>query len=90
MNTELERQFISAMKVGVNSVINGNKKQFKHKFIPPAIIKDYLTKLDWECGELETNGWQYDWWLTFTKEEKSYTAFGSGYYGTFEFSKTED
>ena len=81
---------------GINSVIEGRAKKFELKpFRPttiaviPAVVKDYLTAKGWECGELETNGWDSDWWLTFTKGEKSFTAHGSGYYGGFHFAATE-
>jgi hypothetical protein len=79
------------MVTGIKSVLDGHKKRFKTKSnITPSMVENYLEKRGWEKGQLETNGWQYDWWLPFTKDGKSYTAFGGGYYGGLEFFETEE
>jgi len=75
---------------GITDVLSGKKKVFKANNITPHMVEEYLESEGWDRGELTNNGWQYDWWLPFTKNEKSFTAHGSGYYGRFEFRKTED
>jgi len=77
------------MVEGIDSVISGKIKEFKSTNITPSMVVDYLDTFGWNTGELESNGWQYDWWITFTKDNMSFTAFGSGYDGTFEFKKSE-
>lgn len=71
-------------------VIAGKLETMQASNIPPVAIKSEMEKQGYKISELDTNGWQYDWWLHFTKGSEKWTAFGSGYYGTFEFSKTEE
>jgi len=37
----------------------------------------YGGKLDWD---IDTNGWQYDYWIHITIKNKKYILSGSGYY----------
>ena len=78
------------MKKGVTQVLKGEIESFECDHIPPAMIAEYMDDLGFVRSDLETNGWDYDWWLHFTKDGKSYTACGSGYYGWFEFGPTEE
>lgn len=81
---------IAEMKAGIDSVLSGKKEEFESQSnITPSMVEEYLQPLKWKRGELDTNGWQYDWWLPFTKGKQSFTAHGSGYYGCFHFGKTE-
>lgn len=88
MNTieQLKRE----LHEGVSKVLSGESKKFQLEGICPNWIKIYLELNGYECSDLDTNGWDSDWWLRFTKDEKSFTAFGSGYYGNFEFGPTEE
>lgn len=92
----IRKQIDKDLRAGLDSVISGKASKYEiEPFEPatiaiiPAVVKDLMTAKGFECGELETNGWQYDWWLHFTKAGKSFTASGSGYYGGFRFAKTE-
>lgn len=65
----------------------------KHVSLPdeviPSEIDNYLVNtLEFEKGELETNGWEWDFWLDFTdpKTDKKYELSGSGYCGDYSFS----
>ena len=78
------------MVAGIQAVLSGKKKVFNAKNITPKMVEEYLEAKGWEKGEFTTNGWQYDWWLPFTKDGESFTAFGGGYYGDFEFQRTEE
>lgn len=86
----MKNKLTKDQQVSVAEVINGESVSFEAINICPNAIDIYMQSLGYETGEFETNGWQYDWWLNFTKGEENWTAFGSGYYGTFEFRKTED
>lgn len=85
------------VQAGIIAVINGKKgtsfkiQAFKPDTIPviPARVIDFMVAQGWEAGEMETNGWEYDWWIPFTKDGLSFTASGSGYYGGFGFHETE-
>lgn len=79
-----------AVLKGIGEVIDGMKKGFECRGVTPEMIKTHMEKHKYETGDLETNGWEYDWWLKFTKAGKSFTASGSGYYGWFAFSPTEE
>lgn len=85
----VNQKITAVMEVGISSVLSGEEESFKSDFIHPQMVVDYMKREGWKKGDLDTNGWQYDWWIPFTKGELSFTARGSGYYGTFEFSKTE-
>ncbi len=54
--------------------------------ISGAIVVDDLFKAleknGWErCDVFETNGWDWDWWESFTKDNIKITVSGSGFYG---------
>lgn len=89
-NVMILRRINANMKAGIKSVLNGDKKKFDSRFITPEMVCSHLELLGWEKGEMTNNGWQWDWWIPFTKGEQSFTAFGSGYYGSFSFFKTEE
>lgn len=38
----------------------------------------------------DTNGWQWDWWQSFSYEGKDYTLSGSGYYGGHSFGLADE
>lgn len=78
------------MRDGIFAVLRGDKAEFKHSNITTLMVEKHMELHGWEVGEFVTNGWQYDWWQPFTKDGKSFTAHGSGYYGTFEFRATEE
>ena len=85
-----KHQVEKEIKAGIDSVLKGQIEHFEHDLGTPDMAARYLENKGWTKGELETNGWDYDWWLPFTKDGKSFTAFGRGYYGGFEFYPTED
>lgn len=81
------------MGEGIMAVLSGKKKIYKAHNITPDMIDTFMEKLGWEkIDDFETNGWDYDWWLHYKNPEgdEKFTAFGSGYYGTFEFGPTEE
>lgn len=76
---------------GVAAVIAGTIPEFDSEdSVTPHAIRTHMEALGWDEGELDQNGWQYDWWLHFAKDGKKFTASGSGYYGGFHFAPTED
>lgn len=51
-------------------------------FVPEQVAQ-VLKAQGWTLDDFESEGFQYDWWMTFTKEDKSLRAAGCGYYGGF-------
>lgn len=87
---KIKEQLEANMKAGIDAVLAGATKEFKAEFTPPSMVVDYMESIGWEKGELDTNGWQYDWWIQFGKEDESFTASGCGWDGDFHFERTED
>jgi|PlaIllAssembly_1097288.scaffolds.fasta_scaffold1699046_2 hypothetical protein len=89
----LLKELEKVMADGVEAVLSGKKKTFKTPLpIYPRLLQNYMAKhhKDFEMGEQDTNGWQYDWWLPFSKDGVTYKGFGCGYDAGFEFYKDED
>ena len=86
----IEKELLKEMADGLSAVIDGRLKEFHACNITPQMVEQHLKPLGWKRGDLDSNGWQYDWWLPFTKGKKSFTASGSGFYGDFGFQKTDE
>lgn len=76
-------------KQRIAAVLNGSEHSFETVNICPAAIKAHMESLGYKTDDLETNGWDYDWWLSFRKTDEAWVASGSGYYGTFEFAPAD-
>ncbi len=66
----------------INSIVNGHEYKVDLKGYSPDLVVRHLQLLGYEKGELETNGWQVDFWVSFTKDD--YTTLelsGDWYYG---------
>jgi len=48
--------------------------------ISPDVAVAYLKSLELDEGDMDTNGWQWDFWIPFYKDNKKYVLSGSGYY----------
>jgi len=47
----------------------------------PHKVEEYLDALGWESNEdLESNGWDHDFWVTYTKGDYKLMFTGSWYY----------
>lgn len=74
-------------KKSILSVINEEKQEIELDLCIPYDVKNYLKELGYEEKDVESNGWQYDYWIKYKKENKIFTLAGSGYYGGQAFSK---
>lgn len=63
-------------------IMESEPEEFSAGCISLALVKEVLEKLGW-TEDLETNGWDIDYWVTFIKEGKDfkYIVSGSLYYG---------
>lgn len=50
-------------------IMESEPEEFSAGCISLALVKEVLEKLGW-TEDLETNGWDIDYWVTFIKEEK--------------------
>jgi hypothetical protein len=93
----------NAVERGIASVLDGQTESFEIKpfkpdtlAVSPEMVTSIMESLGWkqvqeeDRDKFDTNGWQYDWWMPFEKDGRSFTASGSGYYGGFGFHKTEE
>ena len=59
--------------------------------LPLYIYEDFLNSLGWEKEDCEdnTNGWEIDFWYSYTKKESSFKLelSGSLYYGGYKINK---
>ena len=65
-------------------IMESEPEEFSAGCISLALVKEVLEKLGWtDTEDLETNGWDIDYWVTFIKEGKDfkYIVSGSLYYG---------
>lgn len=61
-------------------------EEFSAGCISLALVKEVLEKLGW-TEDLETNGWDIDYWVTFIKEGKDFKYIVSGNYGNINIRK---
>lgn len=74
----------------IQSVITDEISSVNIPYTPIEEIEDLLTTLGFntdEPGYDDTNGWQHDFWLEYTKDDITYRLSGSWYYGNYTFSK---
>ena len=60
---------------------NKDGKSWEAGHVPIQEIINIMESEDWKEEEFDSNGWQYDWWLTMSKGNIVATFSGSGYYG---------
>lgn len=76
----------------IDKVLNGELQEVASEiYISPDEIDSYLKSKGLEQGDLDTNGWNYDFWMNYSKDDKYYTLMGSGWYARrITFSISED
>lgn len=79
------------IKNKITNVLNGVEDEWSTEgHYPAGKLVDMIASIDGvEKGDLETNGFQWDWWHTFKYDDKSFTLSGSGYYGGHGFGITK-
>lgn len=86
MKTELKKQ----LKAGIRDVLARKVKSFKLDFATPFMAREALEKHGVRNIEFESNGWDYDWWLTFRFNDSRWVAFGNGYRGWFQLCEDKE
>lgn len=71
------------MKEKIEAFLNGTDAEIAFDSACPDNMLNALETLG--CileDDYDTNGWQWDWWQSFTYKDAKFVAEGSGYYGT--------
>lgn len=89
---EATAKYFEIFSKEIDKVLNGELQEVASEvYISPDKIDDYLKSKGLEQGDLDTNGWQYDFWMNYSDGTKSYTMMGSGWYATnITFSVSEE
>ena len=74
--TNILQHLKTVAKNGIQSVVGGSKMA-KWDIMCPSIINDVIEELGGEMLEVDTNGWQVDYWIKFGLDGKVYTYSGS-------------
>jgi hypothetical protein len=65
----------------IDKVISGEISSTSSSIlISPHEIDSYLISEGLEQGNLDTNGWDWDFWMDYSKDDKKYILSGSGWY----------
>ena len=74
----------------LDEIIQGNKHTIKLDYFVPNKLDNLLKEIGSSinlANDLETNGWDYDFWLPFKYEGTNFTFAGSWYYGDYSIYK---
>lgn len=88
----VQDSFKEALKDEVMKVLSGEKDSLKLALIPPNLIFSVIEEIN-GCeleDNMDTNGWQVDYWKNFTYKDKKYCISGSMYYGKVSIYESED
>lgn len=65
----------------IDKVLSGEIKVANTEtLISPETINIYLKKEGLEQGNFDSNGWDWDFWMEYIREDKTYILSGSGWY----------
>lgn len=70
-------------KKEIDRVIKGEITGAKSKIlVSPDEVDKYLTSLGFVQEDFDSNGWSWDFWMSYSKDGIRYTLSGSGWYNT--------
>lgn len=79
--TNIQEYIQQNMEAGIKSVIEGRLNNVQFDFLVPNAADEYIKALGGVRGDIDTNGWDWDFWVTYTIDNKKYTLAGSGWSG---------
>ncbi len=72
----------------IEEFLNSSNKELKLSMIPIDDVDNIMSELNFlDCGDFETNGWQCDFWKSYTNNKYIISFRGSLYYGNFILEK---
>ena len=80
----LEESLLACIKPMIDSVLSGEQQRVQLPFARPSHV---FKCLDIDDPDIETNGWEWDYYADITINRVKYTVYGDGYYSltcTFE------
>ncbi len=77
---DVEKQVIKWMEEDIQSVLSGKVKTIELLYVRPNDIISYINTLDKILINFDSNGYQWDYWIIFTYNNKNYKLTGDGYY----------
>jgi len=92
INYPTKEQLLEDFKENLNLLLTKQIEEFDASFLSPNDAVSYLEENGFkEYKELSTNGWDWDYWITYKdKKENKVLISGSGYYGTMTISFDTD
>lgn len=70
-------------KKEIDKVLSGEIETTKSNvLLSPDDVDSYLKEEGLEQGNFESNGWDWDFWMEYTKGDKTFLLAGSGWYNT--------
>lgn len=66
----------------IDKVISGELQTVNsgEVLISPEVVNTYLKSNGLDQGDFDSNGWDWDFWMTYYKGDKKFTLAGSGWY----------
>lgn len=85
----LKEEIQKKVEEAIDSVLNGELDLIKLNIpVNGLMVRECMDARGFVGPDFGSSGWEYDWWWTFTKDNKlKYVAGGSWYRGKFEFYK---
>ncbi len=79
-------------KKEIDKVLRGEiKTTTSHTLISPDAVDSFLKEEGVKQDDFDSNGWDWDFWMGYHKDDKKYTLSGSGWYNTgLTFSLNQD
>jgi hypothetical protein len=71
---------LSLMRAGVNAVVQGQMDEYKSDLVSAADVMGHLGMEVYQC-EMESNGWQMDFWIDVPIDGRILVVGGEGYRG---------
>ena len=84
----LKDSLLACIKPMIDSVLSGEQQSVQLPFARPSHVFKYLGIDD---PDIQTNGWEWDYWANITLNGVQYTLYGDGYYSlTCTFERDEE
>ncbi|UNA02042.1 hypothetical protein PVA8_355 [Vibrio phage PVA8] len=75
----------------IEKIEAGSTSSYSVQEFTPCDVVNYMQEIGYEAQDLETNGWQVDFWQEFTKDGCKKICFnGSWYFGGASLSEAYD
>lgn len=88
---DIGEALINDMTYQMNEVINGELERAQSSYLSMNAVVKIAEGLGMvNLDDLDTNGWQWDAWMTFKINNEYYVVEGAGYYGGVKFYKQDE